>query len=42
MKKDREIERARLRRDYFERQRKQISEYREQKRKTDELLMIPS
>ncbi|CDW89160.1 UNKNOWN [Stylonychia lemnae] len=35
-------QRERLRRDYFESQKKYIVDYRVQKRKTDELLMIPS
>lgn len=36
------VERERQRKGYFDSQRKFIQEYKEQKRKTDELLMIPT
>eukprot|EP00347_Sterkiella_histriomuscorum_P010789 403374914 len=42
MERQRWIMRERMRQGYFESQRKYIADYKEQKRKTDELLMIPS
>lgn len=39
--KARKAERERLRREYFESQRRNIIQYKKQKQKTDELLLIP-